>query len=195
MNFDENKIRATTKQDLSRKGSVDEPVLELVNYINQLNNYFTTSSCSGRICVYEPGNINCKKKGCIWLYTSHNLCSLHDMLDGLNKSEGNAFFKFEPFILHVQCRQLCDAQLLHRLAIESGLKNSGMSFGKSGKITVAVRCTLSLEVPLTKNGQLLVSKEYLTFLVEIANEKLQSNFAVIKRLANYFLSTLSISVI
>ena len=55
MNFDEIKRNALKKSDLSRKGSVDEPIVELVIFINQLDNYFTTSSCSGRICIYEAG--------------------------------------------------------------------------------------------------------------------------------------------
>lgn len=31
---------------------------------------------------------------------------------GLEKSVGEATFKFEPFVLHVQCKHLTDAQLL-----------------------------------------------------------------------------------
>lgn len=33
----------------------------------------------------------------------------------LESSHGDAVFKFEPFVLHVQCRQLDDAQLMVRL--------------------------------------------------------------------------------
>ena len=39
--------------DRSRKGSVDAPIFELVNVLNKSNDLFTTSSCSGRICLYE----------------------------------------------------------------------------------------------------------------------------------------------
>jgi len=41
--------------DLSPKGSVDEPVRQLVEEINQLEGFVTTSSCSGRIAVYLEG--------------------------------------------------------------------------------------------------------------------------------------------
>jgi len=41
--------------DLSPKGSVDEPVRELVGEINQLEGFVTTSSCSGRVAVYLEG--------------------------------------------------------------------------------------------------------------------------------------------
>ena len=41
------------KDDLSRKGSVDQPIIGLVDHINSLDQYYTTSSCSGRIIVFS----------------------------------------------------------------------------------------------------------------------------------------------
>lgn len=53
MNFKTIKNNAISKIDLSRKGSIDEPIGELVEFINNCDNFFTTSSCSGRICLFE----------------------------------------------------------------------------------------------------------------------------------------------
>lgn len=36
---------------------------------------------------------------------------------GLAKSTGDAVLKFEPFVLHVQCRRLEDAQLMVRATV------------------------------------------------------------------------------
>jgi tRNA wybutosine-synthesizing protein 3 len=41
--------------DLSPKGSVDEPIRELIDRINKLEGLVTTSSCSGRISVFLEG--------------------------------------------------------------------------------------------------------------------------------------------
>lgn len=49
--FSAQKQAAFAGQDLSRKGSVDEAIKELVEFINSLDQYFTTSSCSGRVLV------------------------------------------------------------------------------------------------------------------------------------------------
>lgn len=49
--FANHKQAAFAGQDLSRKGSIDEPIRELVDCINLSEKYFTTSSCSGRIVV------------------------------------------------------------------------------------------------------------------------------------------------
>jgi tRNA wybutosine-synthesizing protein 3 len=56
--YDKNFHLHKTKQinefkDLSRKSSVDGYIKDLIDYINQTENYFTTSSCSGRFIVYS----------------------------------------------------------------------------------------------------------------------------------------------
>lgn len=75
--------------DLSPKGSVDEPIRELIDEINGLAGLVTTSSCSGRISVFlegrksnsadgtdEAGEARAgpggKGGGGAWLYISHN---------------------------------------------------------------------------------------------------------------------------
>lgn len=39
--------------DLSRKGSVDSPIFDIVAFINEQPGFFTTSSCSGRIIMFD----------------------------------------------------------------------------------------------------------------------------------------------
>jgi tRNA wybutosine-synthesizing protein 3 len=53
VHFSSEKIRVLGKVDLSRKGSVDEPISELVSYINSLSDFYTTSSCSGRLIIVQ----------------------------------------------------------------------------------------------------------------------------------------------
>jgi|SRR5579871_2501352 len=66
--------------DSSPKGSIDEPIQDLIREINAKPNLVTTSSCSGRIAVYLEGE-RCKpsskgtspggKGGGKWLFVSH----------------------------------------------------------------------------------------------------------------------------
>ena len=51
--FTSEKARALSKVDLSKKGSVDEPIADLIGYLNSLEDFYTTSSCSGRLCVLQ----------------------------------------------------------------------------------------------------------------------------------------------
>lgn len=45
----------------------------------------------------------------------------------------------------------------------------------------AVRSTHCLEVPLSHKGRLMVSEEYIEFLVHVANQKMEENIRRIDR--------------
>lgn len=102
----------------------------------------------------------------------------------LKGTTSDAVLKFEPFILHVQCRTLQDAQILHSVAVDSGFRNSGITVGKRGKTMLAVRSTHALEVPLSRKGELMVTEEYIEFLLTIANKKMKENKRRIGRFYN-----------
>ncbi|KAM4871914.1 tRNA wybutosine-synthesizing protein 3 homolog isoform 2-T2 [Thomomys bottae] len=153
------KAQRLSRADLSRKGSVDEDVVELVWLLNSRDQFVTTSSCAGRILLL-------------------------DGMVALKKANGDAIFKFEPLVLHVQCRQLEDAQFLHSVAIDSGFRNSGITVGKRGKTMLAVRSTHGLEVPLSHKGNLMVTEEYIDFLLNIAHQKMEENKKRIERFYN-----------
>lgn len=171
--------RLQSYQDSSKKGSIDEPIKELIVYVNSLEQYFTTSSCSGRVVVFAEGE--CRKVGCKWIFVSHNKIEL-DLLIGIaDPSQGNLVVKFEPFILHVQCRSLSDAQIMHQAAVTSGFRNSGLTLGKSGKIMVAVRGSQCLEVPIASDNRLIVEPQYLQFLTTKVNQKFEENEGKIQR--------------
>ncbi|XP_011618093.1 tRNA wybutosine-synthesizing protein 3 homolog [Takifugu rubripes] len=177
------KKQCLKKLDLSKKGSVDEDISHLVSLINSRERFFTTSSCSGRIILIDrvSGISDIQKQNCHWLFVSHQKCKPDDLISALERSNGDAVFKFEPFVLHVQCRQLDDAQMMHSVAINAGFRNSGLTVGKLGKIMMAVRSTHVLEVPLSHNGKVLVEQEYIHFLTELANQKMEENLRRIQR--------------
>ncbi|KAK0149463.1 tRNA wybutosine-synthesizing protein 3 [Merluccius polli] len=181
--FSQWKKQSQNKVDVSKKGRVDADVSRVVALLNGCEDFFTTSSCSGRLLLTE-GDPDCRavqKLHCVWLFVSHQRCTAEDLVSSLADSTGDAVLKFEPFVLHVQCRRLEDAQLVHAAAVNSGLRNSGLTVGKAGKIIVAVRSTHGLEVPLSHQGRLLVSQDYIHFLVQIANQKMEENLRRIDR--------------
>ena len=51
--FEKQKIACLSQVDMSKKGSIDDQIVDLIKYINAKENYFTTSSCSGRISVFS----------------------------------------------------------------------------------------------------------------------------------------------
>ncbi|XP_037354445.1 tRNA wybutosine-synthesizing protein 3 homolog isoform X1 [Talpa occidentalis] len=177
------KAQCLSKVDLSRKGSLDEDIVELVQVLNRQEQFFTTSSCSGRIVLLDGGinGFEVQKQNCCWLLVTHKPCVKEDVIAALKKVNGDAILKFEPFVLHVQCQQLQDAQILHSVAMDSGFRNSGITVGKKGKTMLAVRSTHGLEVPLSHKGTLMVTEEYIDFVLNIANQKMEENKKRIER--------------
>ena len=71
---------------------------------------------------------------------SRILCFIfREVEEGGRVNGGVITLKFEPFILHVQCRNTEAAKRLHTISLEAGYRNSGITLGKSGKVTLAVR--------------------------------------------------------
>lgn len=68
---------------------------------------------------------------------------------------------------------------LHYLNELHGLKN--FIPGECCVCFQAVRSTHCLEVPLSHEGRLLVSQEYIEFLVRVANQKMEENIRRIDR--------------
>ncbi|XP_069029377.1 tRNA wybutosine-synthesizing protein 3 homolog isoform X1 [Embiotoca jacksoni] len=186
--FSQRKQQCLNKLDVSKKGSVDEGIQHVVCLLNRREEYFTTSSCSGRVILIDgsPERSHVQKKNCVWLFVTHHKCTSDDLICGVARSTGNSVLKFEPFVLHVQCRNLENAQLMHSVAVDSGFRNSGLTVGKTGKIITvrfetAVRSTHGLEVPLTHEGKLLVEHEYIHFLTQTANQMMEENIRRIHR--------------
>ncbi|XP_078524773.1 tRNA wybutosine-synthesizing protein 3 homolog isoform X3 [Lissotriton helveticus] len=163
------KQQCLNKTDFSKKGSVDADIAELVQYLNAHDHFFTTSSCSGRIILIDT------------------------QVAALQNAYGDAVLKFEAFVLHVQCQRLEDAQILHSVAINAGFRNSGITVGRKGKIVMAVRSTHCLEVPLSKKGRLMVNDEYIDYIVQIANQKMEENKHRIDRFYSCLQSALSVT--
>lgn len=51
--FEKQKNSAISGVDFSRKGSIDVKIIDLSIFINNQKDYFTTSSCSGRIILFD----------------------------------------------------------------------------------------------------------------------------------------------
>lgn len=83
-------------------------------------------------------------------------------------------FRFEPLIIAVECKDIEAAQSLISLAISCGFRESGVT-SASKRVIIAIRCSIRLEVPLGDTLKLMVSPEYVEYLVGVANEKMEAN--------------------
>lgn len=176
MSFEKNKRVFLNKSDKSKKKSVDTKIKKLVNLINSLPNYYTTSSCSGRIVLLKR---KVGKKGSKWLFISHNLVSFEQIKKKIKLTKEEVWFKQEPLIMHICCKTVEDAKLFLKVVRQLFKRTGIISLG--GKITIEIRGNEHLDTIIAKNDGLLVTESYLNILVKEANKKLERNFKNIKR--------------
>ena len=181
-NFNLEKQNALTKKDKSHEQKRDEKIEELCNKINENLNYFTTSSCAGRIVLVKSA---LKKVPNIFLYKTHDLAKVDEVILALkeNVNEEVIYFRQEPCALHVACKTFEDAVRLLKLAKESGWKRSGIFSTSQGKFVCELCSTEWIVAPLVKGNELLVNERYVEVLVGEANQKLEKTWGKIGRLA------------
>lgn len=181
MDFDKNKKDILGKQDKSKKGDIDEKIADLCSLINSKKDYFTLSSCAGRIVLIKIPEGN-KKNEVEWLAITHDLAKPEDFKKALDNYDGKekVFFRMEGAILHVCCRTIKDSQELLDAAKENGFKRSGI-FSANKKIIVELICSENMSAPVFDNKR-LIDDNYLNYLVNLANEKLKISWDCINRL-------------
>lgn len=200
MSFDARKTELLNK-DASPKGSWDERLNDILQLINEQEDYFTTSSCSGRLSIYLDGKTG-RKGGGSWLIVSHSPANFTDALESgalveaLAEADPNdtarmITLKFEPIIMHVCARTIGSATEFLGQAMACGFKESGIVLSKRhATAIVAVRTSLRLEIPIAviEGGKLIrkVDPSYLYWLQDIVNERFKENNAKILRLEEAF---------
>ena len=126
MKFDKEKKDCLNKIDKSKKGLVDKEIKQLVDHINSLPDYYTTSSCSGRILLIKRPKSG-KKCDVEFLFSKHGKVDFNEIKNKLkNTPEEDLWFRQESMILHVACRTIENAQKILDLSTLAGFKHSGI---------------------------------------------------------------------
>lgn len=182
--FFQRKKDVLNKKDKSSSGKWDEKILKLCEKINSFENYYTTSSCSGRIIIMKDEE---KKSPELFEFVSHYLVDFLELEEYFKKVKQNKNFKFkqEPMILHVACRDLKSAEKLLKKAQEAGFKHCGViSLGKN--IVVEIASTEKIDFPLIVDGKLLVNEKFLQAVLDRANKNLEKGWEKIEKLEKNF---------
>lgn len=176
-------------ESAKEKGGVDLDIIPLLDYINSLSDYYTTSSCAGRISLFHDVG---SKKDSDWIGKWHRGVSFEEMMRAFEKrpSTGLVWFKYEPAILHIVAKDLEGASKLVNTARNSGFKKVGVIALKEDRYAVEVSSTERIEVPVAGDGRALVDEGYLRYLVGFANEQFRAGMNRFKRLEAAFLDEL-----
>ena len=170
------------RKDKSSIGEIDKPILELCNKINKSDDYYTLSSCSGRIILIRETK---DKQAGLFVFRSHKKVNFNELKKELEKIKGKEkgliYLKQEPCVLVVSCRDLIYEQELLNKARKVGWKKSGI-ITTSGKFVVELFSTERIDVPIMNKGKILVDDNYLKLVLKEANSKLERTWNKIKKL-------------
>lgn len=188
------------KPDFSPKGDIDVLCMPIIDLINSHQDMVTTSSCSGRISIFVEGTklhkgqvkTGGKGEGGRWLFVTHNSQDVPNWMDKidvdnikvsevstnlLNEDTRFVLYKFEPFILHVKCRDFNTASRLFNTAMACGFRESGIGSNN----LVAIRINIKLDTPIgyydqeTDAIKLYVSRQYINILDNLSLFKFKEN--------------------
>jgi len=184
MNFHKEKNQFLRKKDKSRKGNIDTNIKKLVDKINSLDDFFTTSSCSGRILLLMRHSSGRKDKS-KWIFSTHNKTSFKEIKNSIHRlPKEDIWFKMEPTILHVACKNIETAKNFLNLARDIGFRRSGIiSIGKN-RFVLELISTENINTIISKNGKLLINEIYFKILINEGNRKLERTWEKINKLYN-----------
>ena len=182
-NFEQQKRRQLGMKDNSNIGKWDSKISGLCGKINASKEYYTTSSCAGRVVLIRQAE---KKQSDLFLFRSHEKVSFSQLKRELDKAIKNnkldlIYFRLEPCILHVACASLASAQVLLDLAKLAGWKNSGI-MASTNRIVLEMRSTEHMELPIIFRGKIVVDENFLKILASESNRKLSRTWKKVKKL-------------
>ena len=169
------------------EGKADKAFIPFLKKVNASRDYFSSSSCSGRLLLLAlPGSGT--KKEAYFFARYHEPATFEDIWKKIQAfNDGALWFKMESFILHLGCKDLKRAEKILEVMRQSGLKRGGIMVTKPGKFMVEFQGTEAMSLPVKEKGKVLVDKTFMEHVVKTANQKLKKNAANRKKFERNFL--------
>ena len=172
-----------TYEEAKAIGRMDNDFIPLCDYIVKTKNYFTSSSCAGRIALIGLSEEETKQESAFYRKW-HRTVKESEVLEAVHEFKGAVlWFKQEPLILHLGTDNLENSKQVLTLCEKVGIKRAGIKVAKDGKFIVEILGTQNVNAPI-KEGKIVASDEYVKYLVKKGNEKFKKNQDLIEKLYN-----------
>jgi len=170
-----------TYEEAKAIGRMDEDFIPLCDFIIKTKNYFTSSSCAGRIALIGLSEEETKQESAFYRKW-HRTVKENEVLEAIHDFKGAVlWFKQEPLILHLGTNGIENAKKILTLCEKVGIKRAGIKVAKDGKFIAEILGTQNINAPV-KEGKMIVSDEYIQYLVKKGNEKFKKNQELIEKL-------------
>ena len=180
------KMHKETFEKADKEKKADKQIIPMCRFISKTKNYFTSSSCAGRIILLQlPKEEN--KKDATFHRKWHRKVKEKELWEGIeDKTIGELWFKLDPFILHIGADSLENARNILKVMKKIGIKRGGIMVTKPGKFLIELLGTQVLAFPVKKDDKIIVNKEVMGYMLRRANEKLEKNYLLLKKLEKNF---------
>lgn len=183
--------RRRALEALATGSGIDEDIIEILDEINRREEYYTTSSCSGRIVLISLPEAGAKKEA-KFVAKWHRPVSFEELqnslkiwADNMHRGEELWLLAQSP-IIHVAAKDLSSAKQILKVAVAAGFKYSSIKSVSADRTVVEILSTERMDVPLGIDGEIFCDERFLRFVLERANFVLQRG----KRKLEKLLSTL-----
>ncbi|MFB6471106.1 MAG: hypothetical protein TU36_007760 [Vulcanisaeta sp. AZ3] len=173
-----NSRKAVFVRRLVEEGKNDRVDFDIYDFLlafnKSLSDYYTTSSCSGRIAIAKAPRLSYSKGSSLFKFVVkwHRPVTYSEVINVLSGINGNAWLLVRAPIMHFVTRDLEGALLILRLAREAGFKHSGIYSVTRDGVVVEVQGEDRFEVPIMINGEPIIPTESLRRIIDTANETL-----------------------
>ena len=173
--FQRKKQQALTKIETAKQHhKVDNAIITLLDHINKIPHYYTTSSCAGRIALIELPDIG-DKEHAKFIKIWHHPITPQILQPFLEKtSKGQLWLLTQPPIFHIAAQTLTHAEHLLKTGIKSGFKNSSLKT-VSPPLIVEILSTERIDSLLGYNKTIYCTPDYLNHLINISNHILKKS--------------------
>lgn len=175
------KMKQGALHRLQQAAEVDIVAKPLLDFINSRADYFTTSSCYGRIVLLD---FRGKKAPERFVARWHRPVNLEEVKTALRNASGTIWLRAEPFILHISCRDLDAAKTVLAVKNDAGIKRGGI-FHIGRRVQIELEGTARAEA-LVKWNRHSVDDEYLKKMIKICNARFEKNAADFSRMEKLF---------
>ena len=161
----------------STEGKVDFDIKDFLKEFNEkVKDFYTTSSCSGRIILAETPRLALVKSRHMFKFIEkwHRPITYSELMKALNRCKEceNIWLLVRAPIIHFVTNSLENAVKLLKIAQKTGFKHSGIISIRENEITIEIQGDDRLDIPLIKNKIWIINPVRLKKLIDIANEVL-----------------------
>ncbi|HIH21627.1 MAG: hypothetical protein J4478_04400 [Candidatus Diapherotrites archaeon] len=180
--FQMSKVRHYNLWQKARKeGKVDKKMIHLVEFLFSKQDYFTTSTCSGRILLIQLDEKETKREGAFFAKW-HSLPKFEEVWKELQKkSKENLWFKQEPFVIVIGTSSLENAKHLMGVCRNNGVKKVGIMAAEEGKFLIEIMGSQYLSFLAKEKSKILVEKEFFKKQFQTACKKLKASWKMLER--------------